>query len=379
LAILGDAAAKALIEDFERHQKQIDEGNDQAIKNALEFERNILSTAKEKMQFFDQQQYIDLCRLREDRHRCAHPSFHRIEDPYKPSAEQARMHLRNAIIHVLSEQPVQGKSAIDQVVSLVSSKYFPKETEKALIQLQSSELSNAKPSMVKGFIDRLLFGFFSDGSPLKFNDNALSALKASLLIHRSLVEDRIKLQVNKVFRDVPDDNLIWAIFLALKIPEVWASLERSSVEKIITYVKVAPVDEVLPMLRFSIQKVELKDATQERIRSLGESDLSEGVLKYEFGQYAVPKAIELYTSANSWDKANRVAQNLILPLIKYFTKDDIEKIIQSPKENGADLIGSHGFSLFLDKLREQDYMSMQEINTLLDKYNLSMYKIEEDT
>lgn len=95
LSASGDGAAKKIIDDFEKHQKQIDEGNEQAIKSSLEFERNILQTAKNEMEFFDQQQLIDLSRLREDRHRCAHPSFHRIDEPYRPSAEQARVHLRS--------------------------------------------------------------------------------------------------------------------------------------------------------------------------------------------------------------------------------------------------------------------------------------------
>lgn len=377
LSISGDPAAKAIIDEFERHQKQIDEGNDQAIKSALEFERNILNTAKEKMQFFDLQQYIDLTRLREDRHRCAHPSFHRIEDPYKPSAEQARMHLRNAILHVLSQQPVQGKAAIDQVISLVSSKYFPKDTDKAKIQLESSELSNPRPSLVKGVVDSLLFGFFNDDSPLKFNGNTISALKASLLLHRDLVEERIRVQINKIFRDVPDDKLIGAIFIALKIPEAWYSLEQASKDKVTTFIRVAPADEAVPMLRYSISKPELNAVSKERILTLNESELSEGVLKYEFGENAVRRAIQLYTGVRSWDAANSIADKIILPLMKYFTKADIEEIIKSPRETGADLLGSHGFNLFLEELKNQEYITKDEVNELLDKYDLSRYRIQD--
>ena len=377
LSIAGDSAAKLQIDTFEKHQKQIDEGSEQAIKSALEFERNILNIAKQEMQFFDQQQYIDLSRLREDRHRCAHPSFHRIEDPYKPSAEQARMHLRNAILHVLSQPPIQGRSAIEQVVSLVASKYFPKEIDKAKIQLQGSEFSNPKSSLVKGVVDALLFGFFNDDSPLKFNTNAISGLKASLLLQRELVEKRIETQINKIFWDVPDDKLIGAAFIALEMPEAWNSLNQASKDKIVNFIRVAPVDEALPILRFAIKKTELKDESGDRILELNESELSDGILKYELAEYATRRAIQLYTHVTNWERANFIAEKVILPLIKHFTKDDIEEILKSPRDNGADLPGSRGFRLFIEALMEQEYISRQELNELLDRHSLSQYKVDD--
>ena len=301
LSISGDAAAKDLINNFENFQKQIDEGNKQAIKSALEFERDILSIAKEKMDFFDKQQYIDLCRLKEDRHRCAHPSFHRVEEPYKPSAEQARMHLRNAILHVLSQEPIQGRSAIEKITSLVLSKYFPKEIDKIKIQLENSEFSNPKPSLVKGVVDALLFGFLTDDNELNFNLNVINTLKAILHLQRDLVEDRISHQINKIIKDVPDNKLKWALAIVFAIPEAWSSLEQASIDKVHEFIRVSPANEILPMLRFSSRKEDLKDVSKMRIESLSESELSDGILEHKLEEYAVPKAIELYTNVSTWN------------------------------------------------------------------------------
>lgn len=376
LSISGDAGAKRLISSFEGYQKQIDEGNDQAIKNALEFERNILKTAKDDMQFFDQQQFIDLTRLREDRHRCAHPSFQRIEDPYKPSAEQARMHLRNAIIHVLSQQPVQGKAAIDQVLALVSSEYFPRDINKAVVQLKDSDFSNPRASLVNGVVDSLLFDFFKDDSPLKFNKNAITALKASLLLQRELAEKRIELQINKIFRDVSDDKFIGAVFIALDIPEAWGYLVQSSKDKVSSFILNVSAKDALPAIRLALKKPELVAVSKERIQTLNESELSDGILKYEFTNNAVERALELYTNVGNWGQANSIADKIILPLMKHFTKEDIEEIISSPLKKNADLPGSGGFNLFLEALSQQEYITQQEINDLLDKYELSRYKVK---
>ena len=97
LALSGDGEAKVLSDKYERYVEEIERGNLQGVNKALEFEREILSVCKDKLGFFDQQQFIDLTRLKEDRHRCAHPTFQKVGIPFEPSAEQARLHIRNAI------------------------------------------------------------------------------------------------------------------------------------------------------------------------------------------------------------------------------------------------------------------------------------------
>src|SRR6185437_14668082 len=117
LALGGDAEARAMIEKYERWQKQIEDGNPDAIKHSLDFERTLIDVTQSKFEFFEPQQLLELRRLREDRNRCAHPSYQRLDTPYRPSAELARLHLRNAVAFVLSQPPVQGKAAINALIS----------------------------------------------------------------------------------------------------------------------------------------------------------------------------------------------------------------------------------------------------------------------
>jgi hypothetical protein len=83
LSLAGDGNAGAILQRYETYMRQMDRNDPQGVKNALEFERELLSTCRDKLEFFDQQQIVDLERLREDRHRCAHPSFQRIGEPYR--------------------------------------------------------------------------------------------------------------------------------------------------------------------------------------------------------------------------------------------------------------------------------------------------------
>jgi hypothetical protein len=310
--------------------------------------------------------------LREDRNRCAHPSFHRIEDPYRPSAEQARLHLRNAIVHVLSQEPVQGRAALDQIISLVSSKFFPKDADKALIQLKGSEFSNPRPSLVNGVIDSLLFGFLDDGSPLKFSRNAIAALKASLILHRQIAEARIALQIRKIFRNVPDNKMTEAAYIVLDIPEGWQSLDQAYRDKVGIFIKTS--SDALPLLRLALKIPELESAATDRIRGLTEDEISEVILKYELAGQVTQRAIELYTSVHSWDRANTLYEKVLSPLVKFLSAADIDQILRSPSERGADLLGSHSFSTLIDELYRRTDVDKDQMDTMLEKHGLEAYK-----
>ncbi|HDX9010339.1 hypothetical protein [Aeromonas dhakensis] len=374
LSISGDAAAKKIIDGFERYQKQIDEGNEQAIKSSLEFERNILDISKNELQFFDKQQYLDLQRLREDRHRCAHPSFHREDGPYKPSAEQARMHLRNAIVHVLSQPPVQGKSAINKIMSLISSQYFPRDTEKAKAQLSESELAKPTGALIKGIVDNLMFGFVSDNNLLYRSHNVMPALNAVLELHRAPVEARLTEQINKIFRDVPDKDLICAIYMTTQLDPMWHALSDASKSKISTYISNAKTEESLPLFRFLIKLREYEPAIKQQISMLDEKHLSDGINLYELAPYSIDRAIEIYGSSRNWMQANSIYESIINPIQSILTKENINQILSLPQQKGADLIGSNGFYNFIRFVKESKLFEPDELEVTLEQHDLSQYK-----
>ncbi len=374
LSISGDTAAKRIIDGFESYQKQIDEGNEQAIKKSLEFERNILDTSKNELQFFDKQQYLDLQRLREDRHRCAHPSFHREDGPYKPSAEQARMHLRNAIVHVLSQPPVQGKSAIKKILSLISSSYFPRDIKNAKAQLAESELAKPTTALINGVVDGIMFGFVSDNNPLLASHSAIPALQALLELYREHTEKRVSEQVNKIFRDVPDNHLVGAIYMATQINPMWYSLSEASKSKISAYISHAQTKESLPLFRFLIKLPEYTQSIKQKISLLDEKDLSDGVNLYELAPYSIDRAIEIYGGSRNWTHANSTYENIINPIQNILTKENINQILSLPQQKGSDLIGSNGFSKFIGFLKESELFAPDELEATLQQHDLSQYK-----
>src|SRR5882672_10714855 len=93
LALSGDSDAQKITNDLAAWQQLIEKGDLAIIKKSLDLEREIVNIANEKFGFFDGLQVLDLTRLRDDRNRCAHPTFQGGDQPYSPSSELARTHL----------------------------------------------------------------------------------------------------------------------------------------------------------------------------------------------------------------------------------------------------------------------------------------------
>ena len=365
LALSGDSAAKDLETKYENYVSQIEQGNSQGFKSALEFERNILSTCKERLQFFDAQQFTDLSRLREDRHRCAHPSFQQVGIPYHPSAEQARLHIRNAVVYVLSQPPVQGKAALAELKTLVSSKYFPTETAKVAIQLKNSGFKNPSDALKRGFVDELVFGFFQDDDSLFYNKNVFSAINTIFEMYPGFVEDRLKTQLNKAIKNSPDSKLQGGASFITNVTSSWVILEEASRHKIAAFVEKGEASEVLGRLDKLSGIAELKPIVVKRVNSLEEDELIAGVSNYGLKALAKERALYFLSEAGSWNHVNHIFEKLILPLSEDLEKDEIIRIIEMPSKTGADLIGAHGYYLFISRVRKSGLFSDQELNQLL--------------
>ena len=371
LSIQGDGNAALIYKQFEDYQAQIEAGNTQGIKAALSFERDILNTVRNKLQFFDQQQFFDLERLREDRHRCAHPSFQKLEMPFRPTAELVRLHLRNAVYHVLEQAPVQGKQALDELQSLIYSKYFPLELTRAVAQLKSSSFATANTALVNGFIDLLIFEFFTAGSTLHQSNRVVSGLLAATEINRTDSLPRIIAQLNKTGKKATDSEFVAWTYLVLTNQEAVSGIESTLWDKVIQFIRVGPAIEVSYIALYAIKFPTLVNEVTTRINSFSIDEFTAAI--FNLGALAVPRSIAIFTSAKSWIQANIYANSFVLPILQFYTRNDVEQVINAASSRELDLNGSHGFGEFIQRVTQLNLFTPQELDTLLEKNKLSQY------
>ena len=64
LSLTGDKNAKTILDKFNKYREQIENGDQQGVNAALNFERDILDVAKNQLDIIDKIQYEDLIRLK---------------------------------------------------------------------------------------------------------------------------------------------------------------------------------------------------------------------------------------------------------------------------------------------------------------------------
>jgi hypothetical protein len=108
----------------------------------------------------------------------------------------------------------------------------------------------------------------------------------------------------------------------------------------------------------------LQAAVGDRVGKMSVEELAARV-KAGLRGAAVEPAVEFFCKSGSWDRANYIAEALILPLLPYLKREHIERILRSPDDEKSDLRGSFGFGQFLGKIRTEKVIDPQELDSLL--------------
>lgn len=368
LALTGDAKALRINSRYETYIDQINAGNDQGVKNALEFERTIIGTCGTELGFFDHQQMRDLQRLREDRHQCAHPSFQSAGVPHRANAELARLHLRNAVEHVLSQRPIQGRAAIAELLTTVASDYFPTDHHQASIALRQTPLANPSEALVRGLVDSLIFGFAQSESPVEGKIQVGAVLSVLLNSHRASAEPRISQQLSTLIRQVGDQRLPAVARLVAMTPELAGMIDEAARVRLNEFIRSGPEAEVMPALAVGRHPA-FDTAVNQRIQPLEAHRLAIAIQEYGLGGMAKNRALQLLSESRSWQTTNEVIEKLIIPLFDTLTPADVERIIRMPADTEADLSGATMYGRFLSQVDCSGVLSEQQLDQLVADYN----------
>ena len=349
LALLGDGAAERHIATLDALIEQSHINDPQVIKRLGAFERELLDVASRDFSLIDAHQLRDLHRLQEDRHLCAHPSYKQTGQIFTPTAEIARAHLVHAVTHVLSQEPVQGRYAVEHMLDPVKSPYFPTAEEEAKTQLISLGVRRARDSLVRLLIAKLLFGVMGEDEALAYRKQTLAAIAATFSLHPSTSEAEMKIVLNKiVLRPANDSRLHYVFGIIRYVPIAKDLLEPAAAEKIRNFLRTAPALEVRYAVPICLQLEYEAGICIERVATFDIDALSY-CLKVNHSSVH-DACVSMYCSASSWGEANRIYSGLIKPIIRHLTPSHIERILRAPSEEGADLRGSNSFEIFKEEI-----------------------------
>ena len=352
LAASGEPEAVRLNGILERITEQIHQGNPDATSNALKFERELVDECTNKLGFFDSFEKTELERLREDRHKCAHPSYDLANVPFQPSPELAKMHISSVLRTVLLRPPTVGKAAVEKMVALVKSAAFPNEF-KAAEDLIANRFPRIKDVFVRGAVDALFFGYFTVGDPLHRNTSAITALRGLRGIHYAVVHDRCVQIVPKIFANL-DEGVLQDFLFILSVDKYYFDL-------------VQPTD--IPPLRRVIEEStgllacsyiiccegipNLYAVSETKSRVLEIDDITPHAL-WTYSPLLRDRAVSLYCRVSSWHQANEFYNRLMLPILGDLTEAQILAVLNEAATGDADLKGSGGFNRFCAWLSSEE-------------------------
>lgn len=370
LASGGDQVAGALVAKLDNLQQQRSGGNQAAIKALLEIERNLLEDFRDKFDFFGGQEFEELNRLRADRNRCAHPTFSHNALPYTPAAELARLHIRSALTYVLSQPPKQGKAALASLRAVIVSPYFPTVLDDAVERLRGSEIGTAREALVRAFVDDLAFGWPDTASPYHANSNVPLALEATVELHRPIAARRLVADIEKLAKSGNAEAVRFAGATAVRIPEVAEQVDDATKTILRTWLLQETSEHKGRAIKRALQVGWWRDNALQALETISVEQLRS---VNEPPPEMVTRAAQLYGTATNWNDANELAGEVVNPLADRFSPADIEHVFER-SQNGADLVGSHGFREFIRLLYDKNPILDADLEALLDAHGLDHYK-----
>jgi len=231
LKIFNDNQAIDELEHFETLNNNCD------YKGLWQFEKNIPSNAKDKYEFISPIEQVDLERLFDDRSRCAHPSVKSLEEPFTPTAELARYHLRTSIIHFLQHPPVQGRKALVKVKQIIQSLHFPTELDEAIKIIQYSPLARPRFGLVKDIVLDLTFNLLNQDIELESQKRLFSALNAIHALHKVNVEKILNSNLSRIIINNISDDTLYKVITYLANISGWTELSYPCQVRLNSFIK----------------------------------------------------------------------------------------------------------------------------------------------
>jgi hypothetical protein len=357
LALTGDQEAIARRSDYEKIRQSGD------IRGSLLFEESLLDLAKDKFELISPIEYLDLRRLKEDRNRCAHPTMTSYDEIYQPSAELTRYHLRNAVTHLLQHPPVQGKAALNRLVSEVASPYFPTQPEQVLIQFKSGLLARPRAVLVHNFALVLLKTSLFEVLDLPAIQRYVAALQGVHTMYHPIVEQMLQQRLSDLIRQLDPIQYGRAIQLLELFPEVQKHVRPDILYNLARYVgQTQPLSNPREMV-FALEFPPFQAAAATRLACLSAAELRQ-LIVYQPRPEFIDRALTLYKGADSYANANDVAATLIIPLALQMRLPHLEQVLYSGATN-SDIRGSYQFPEVLHSLRTNEHISSNAFQTAL--------------
>lgn len=342
LEAAGSRPAGALLEPLRKAKAK----PEAEIEAGLVFERTVLDhLVGADLELISHQEHLDLKRIFEDRHRCAHPAMSAGFEPYAMSAEQARTHLRNAITCLLQHPPAQGKFAKDLVVALIQSDLFPNDVDKATEALRHTPLPGGRPILVRAIVLGLTTDLLRQDRPQEERRRQFAALAGTRRLRPHEANAPLVQNLSTYVAGLDDARLHRAVEFVGLMEDTWHLLDHGQQARLIAFVSARAPQLQVEILKPASAVVPLRDAIASRARDLPALLLGQLLCVLEIPGMQ-EEAVRRFVHADSYQAASSTAKTFLIPSAGRLTADQLSRMLDSFRAN-QEVYGSFGVATSL--------------------------------
>jgi hypothetical protein len=331
LAVEGDAEAKIFEGKFHNAQ------NNQNIDQLLSIEKGIIDLAFDKFQMLDLAERESLSRLRDDRHKSAHPAFVADDRIFEPAPELARCHIAAALDSVLTKPPVFGKVILDRYTAAISKNLFPAGRDDVISYVKSNFLDKIRESFLRNFcivIGKALLKVM----PPEWAGGRRRNLTYSLIavsIHEKLEwQKTVRHEIVRLEETATIDGRRTFIGLMALIPSLRIAINQEFLDRAkIAIESFNPAGGGYNDVFLGVRVPELKEYVLRRFAALSDEekgDVVKSVADLEFWT----EALRIFSTAASFRGAEAMYATYITPFNSELKKDHLLGLLKAVIDNG---------------------------------------------
>lgn len=294
-------------------------------------ERDLLNTARSKLQLVTQHELDVLKRIQDDRNLCAHPAFITEDELFQPAPDLVRSHLVHALQCLLVHAPLQGKSALNRIRNDILSLSYPVTRESIGAYVAAKYLNRSKDALVSNLVKVLLKALFlPDGQEFAAKRKQLVWTLSEVATSKTAIfEEVARPMVATFFDGIDDQNLLHLCVYLGAEPRIWGWLSEPVRMRVTKLLEQADVPTLKLFMAFDAFAVpDLADFLLAKFSGLEQDDqidLISDAPRKEF----VDKAVTIYSSAGNYRSAELYGQALIVPLASFFSPDDVGRTLDA--------------------------------------------------
>jgi hypothetical protein len=223
---------------------------------------------------------------------------------------------------------VQGKAAFGRIFSDIESDYFPIDTKHAVEVFKTGPLARARQPLVRNLIIALSKELLMKGWKELSRARRHAAVSAILEMYVQTGEVTLANLLPGLVSTVPDDTFYRVVFFVGNVERSWDAIGSGAQIKVRNYITDASKEDAYRFLPYALRVPALRELALQRLAVSSAETLERAIRKQLSADY-IPMALLHFEKANSFRDAERLCEELILPLAPLLTAADIGRVINA--------------------------------------------------